>query len=148
EAVIRFQPGPIFSGDTNDYWAPENWLNLDNIDLDLGECGPMLVDVPGATPSHLIAALGKDGNAYLVNRDNLGGIKPPVASAHVANSSIIQAAVTYRTEQSSYVAFRVSRSSLRLSGLLRQTHPRSLPIGPPRGTTGLWLALCHLHGWQ
>ena len=25
EAVIRFQPGPIFSGDPGDYWAPLNW---------------------------------------------------------------------------------------------------------------------------
>ena len=51
EAVIRFQPGPIFSGNPSDYWAPLNWLDLDNRDLDLGGSGPLLVDVPGATPS-------------------------------------------------------------------------------------------------
>jgi hypothetical protein len=112
EAIIRFQPGPIFSGDTGDYWAPENWLDLDNADIDLGGCGPLLVDVPGATPSHLVVALGKDGNAYLVDRDNLGGISPPIASTHFVNGFIIQAAVTYRTQQVSYVAFRASRSSL------------------------------------
>ena len=39
----------------------------------------MLIDVPGATPSQLSARLGKDGNAYLVNRNNLGGITGPVA---------------------------------------------------------------------
>jgi outer membrane protein assembly factor BamB len=112
EAVIRFQPGPVFSGNTSDYWVPENWLDLDGTDLDLGGCGPLLVDVPGATPSHLVVALGKDGNAYLVNRDNLGGIRPPIASRHVASASIIQAAVTYRTKQNTYVAFRASRSTL------------------------------------
>src|SRR5439155_24442861 len=80
EAVIRFQPGPIFSGSTSDFWAPTNWLQLDDADLDLGGSGPLLVDVPGATPSHLVVALGKNGNAYLLNRDNLGGITPPVAS--------------------------------------------------------------------
>src|SRR6267143_2101923 len=26
EAVIRFQPGPIFSGNPSDYWTPTNWL--------------------------------------------------------------------------------------------------------------------------
>src|SRR5262249_8689554 len=31
EAVIRFQPGPIFSGNPSDYWAPTNWSNLDNL---------------------------------------------------------------------------------------------------------------------
>src|SRR5947208_2984753 len=51
EAVIRFQPGPIFSSNPSDYWAPTNWSDLDNLDLDLGSSGPILVDVPGATPS-------------------------------------------------------------------------------------------------
>jgi hypothetical protein len=112
EAVIRFQPGPIFSGSPADYWAPLNWFDLDRFDWDLGGCGPLLVDVPGATPSHPVAALGKDGNAYLLNRDNLGGITAPVASAHVAGSNIIQAVVTYRTQQGTYVALRGSGRTL------------------------------------
>jgi hypothetical protein len=74
EAVIRFQAGPIFSGNPSDYWAPTNWLQLDQGDVDLGASGPLLVDVPDATPSSLVVALGKDGNGYLVNRGNLGGI--------------------------------------------------------------------------
>src|SRR5581483_6458264 len=82
EAVIRFQPGPIFSGDPADYWVPTNWQSLDQTDWDLGSCGPLLVDVPGATPSRLIVAMGKDGNAYLLNRDELGGISAPLAWAH------------------------------------------------------------------
>jgi hypothetical protein len=106
EAVIRFQPGPIFSGSTTDYWVPTNWQDLDTFDQDLGGSGPLLVDVPGATPSHLVVALGKDTKAYLVNRDNLGGIAQPVASAQVGPSSIIQAAATYRTNQGTYVALR------------------------------------------
>jgi outer membrane protein assembly factor BamB len=107
EAVIRFQPGPIFSGNLSDYWVPTNWLQLDDFDLDLGGSGPLLVDVPGATPSHLVVALGKDGNAYLVNRDNLGGIASPVGSLNLSDNSIIQAAATYRTNQGTYVAYRV-----------------------------------------
>jgi hypothetical protein len=110
--VIRFQPGPIFSGDPSDYWAPTNWLNLDNGDADLGGSGALLVDVPDATTSRLVVALGKDRNAYLLNRDNLGGISTPIDSSPVGNSSIIQAAATYRTNLSTYVAFRSSRSTL------------------------------------
>jgi hypothetical protein len=113
EAVIRFQPGPIFSGDPSDYWVPTNWLDLDNIDWDLGGSGPLLVNVPGATPSHLVVALGKDGNAYLLDRDNLGGITTPVASSQVAGNSIVQAAATYRTNQGTYVAFRVNGPQLK-----------------------------------
>ena len=120
EAIIRFQPGPIFS----DYWAPPNWLNLDNGDIDLGGSGPVLLDVPGATPSSLVLALGKDGNAYLLDRNNLGGVSMPVASLHVSNGSIIQAAATYRTNQATYVAFRASSSTLSpLSGLIPLIHP-------------------------
>jgi hypothetical protein len=112
EAVIRFQPGPIFTGSPADYWAPLNWLTLDNQDKDIGSSGGVLVDVPGATPSNLVVALGKDGNAYLLNRDNLGGITAPIASANVSNSSITQAAVVYRTKQGTYVAFRASNTTL------------------------------------
>jgi hypothetical protein len=108
EAVIRFQPGPIFSGSPADYWASEDWLTLDSFDWDLGSSGPLLVDVPGAKPSHLVVALGKDRRMSVVNRDNLGGISAPVAVSIVASATIIQAAVTYRTNQDTYVAFRAN----------------------------------------
>jgi hypothetical protein len=112
QAVIRFQPGPIFTGDPSDYWAPTNWVQLDNGNLDLGSSGPLLVDLPGATPAHLVVAMGKDGNAYLLNRDNLGGITAPVASLHVSNNGIIQAAATYRTNQDTYVVFRANGNTI------------------------------------
>jgi hypothetical protein len=110
EAVIRFQPGPTFSGDPSDYWVPTNWLQLDQGDVDLGGSGPLLVDVPGATPHNLVVALGKDSYAYLLNRDNLGGITAPVAFLHVAVDRIFQAAATYRTNQGTYVAFEAGGS--------------------------------------
>ena len=111
EAIIRLQPGPVFSGQPQDYWAPTNWLSLDNSDTDLGGTGAMLVDVPGATPSELIVALGKDRNAYVLNRANLGGITAPIAQAGgVSGSAIIQAACTYQTSFGTNVSFRGSNS--------------------------------------
>jgi hypothetical protein len=127
EAVIRFQPGPIFSGSTTDFWAPTNWLDLDNNDLDLGGSGPLLVDVPGATPSHLVVALGKDGNAYLLNRDNLGGITQPIATRHITNQAIIQAAATYRTNQVTYVACRASQYELSAFRITVSNPPTLVP---------------------
>lgn len=112
EAIIRFQTGPAFSTLTNDYWAPVNWTNLDSGDIDLGGSGALLVDVPGATPSKLVVSLGKDGNAYLLNRTNLGGVSLPLAQANVSSSPIRQAAATYRTHLGTYVAFRASSSQL------------------------------------
>jgi hypothetical protein len=109
EAIIRLQPGPIFSNNTTDYWAPTNWASLDGSDTDLGGTGALLVDVPGATPSQLVVAFGKDRNAYLLNRNNLGGIAAPLAQANaVSGSAIIQAAATYRTNAGTYVVFRGS----------------------------------------
>jgi hypothetical protein len=128
EAVIRFQPGPIFSGSPTDYWAPTNWQDLDQSDYDLGGSGPVLVDVPGATPSSLVVALGKDNYAYLLNRSNLGGITAPVASLQVSGSFIIQAAATYRTNQGTYVAFRASSSTLS-TFRITATHPPAITNG-------------------
>ena len=90
EAVIRFQPGPIFSGNSSDYWVP----------LPIGRAARpgrpeiwaaavrLLVDVPGATPSVSSSNWAKMAYAYLLNRDNLGGITAPVASAREALSYI------------------------------------------------------------
>ena len=106
EAILHLTPGlGLTNANTNSYWVPTNWSTLDMQDNDLGGSGPVLLDVPGATPSKLLMALGKDGNAYLLNRTNLGGISAPVASLHVAGSSIIQAAAAYRTTVGSYVVF-------------------------------------------
>lgn len=112
EAIIRFQPGAVFSGLTNDYWAPTNWSSLDGSDTDIGGTGPLIVDVPGATPSKLVVAHGKDGNVYLLNRTNLGGVHAPLAQAHLSSSTIIQAAATYRTAQGTYVVFAGNGSKL------------------------------------
>ena len=109
EAIIRLQAGPVFSGQPTDYWAPTDWLTLDNQDTDLGGCSAILIDVPGATPPELVLALGKDGNAYLVNRNNLGGITAPVAQFNNVDGVIRgQSSATYTTALGTYFVFRAS----------------------------------------
>jgi len=134
EAVIRFQqPGPICSGSPSDYWVPSNWQSLDQIDGDLGSSGPLLVDVPDATPSHLVVALTKNRNAYLLNRDDLGGISAPIAVSQVASSTILQAAVTYRTEHGTYVAFRANNDGNTVLSAFRITSANPPDIDIPGG---------------
>ena len=106
EAVIRLQPGPVFSNTSADFWAPLNWIALDSADADLGGSGPVLFDVPGANPSALILQTGKDRNAYLINRTNMGGVAAPVAQAVVSTGTVINAPVVYRTATSTYFAVR------------------------------------------
>jgi len=122
EAIIRFQPGPVFSGQTNDYWAPTNWKTLDNNDVDIGGSGPLLVNVPGATPSNLVVSLGKDGNAYVLNRTNLGGVRVPLAQAQLSSTEIIQAAATYQTSVGTYVVFGGDGGNL-IAFRIRATRP-------------------------
>jgi hypothetical protein len=106
EAIIRLQSGPVWTGQPTDYWAPTNWLSLDNSDTDVGGVSATVIDVPGATPSQLVLALGKDRNAYLLNRNNLGGIAAPVVQANVSGNTLRgTSAVTYRTSQGTYFAF-------------------------------------------
>ena len=111
EAVIRLHPGAVFSGSTADFWAPTNWASLDSTDSDLGGSGPVLVDVPGATPSALVAQYGKDGKVYLLNRNNLGGVSAPVASLSIGGNGI-QAAAAYRTATGTYFVVRPTTNTL------------------------------------
>jgi uncharacterized protein YjdB len=59
----------------SDYFAPFNTVLEDNGDVDLGSAGPLLlpdlVDAGNVT-RHLAIAAGKDGNLYVIDRDNLG----------------------------------------------------------------------------
>jgi outer membrane protein assembly factor BamB len=128
EAVIRLAPGPIFSGSTTDFWAPLNWMTLDAGDTDLSGTGPIIVDVPGATPSALVVAIGKDRNAYLLNRTNLGGVSAPVAQAVVSTGTVITAAATYRTTQGTFVVLRPVSGTL-TAFKITATNPPTIATG-------------------
>ena len=134
EAIIRFQAGPVFSGQPADYFVSSNWQALDTADLDLGGTGPILVNVPGATPSALVVALGKNGVAYLLDPSRLGGVgtgdglvREGLTSAQVARGAIINAPTTYTTASGTYVVFRIANQA---GG-----------IGCPAGQTGDLVAM-------
>jgi hypothetical protein len=112
EAIIRLQAGPVWSGQPTDYWTPTNWFSLDQTDTDLGGVSATVIDVPGATPSQLVLALGKDSNAYLINRNNLGGVTLPVAQANVGGINRGTSAVTYHTSQGTYFGFHNDAGSI------------------------------------
>ena len=135
EAIIRLQAGPIWTGQTTDYWAPPNWLSLDNGDTDLGGVSATVIDVPGATPSQLVLALGKDSNAYLVNRNNLGGITSPVVQANVSGTNRGTSAVTYHTGQGTYFAFHNDAGAIR-AYKITATNPPAIVFAWSQNQTG------------
>jgi hypothetical protein len=106
EAVIHLGLDLSFSGRPEDYFAPPNWRELDATDADLGGSNALLLNLPGATPSELVLALGKDGNAYLLNRRNLGGISSSVAPKTVSSDAIRTAAASFSAGNDVYVAFQ------------------------------------------
>jgi hypothetical protein len=112
EAILRLPPDLKFAADTKDFYTPQNWGTLDSEDSDLGSSGVMLIDVPGATPSEVALALGKDRLAHLVDRGNLGGMGKQIGNPTMVSSELImQAAVAYTTPTGTFVAMRARGAS-------------------------------------
>jgi hypothetical protein len=74
EAVFRLPPSLERTGSTTEYFTPSNWSYLDTNDFDLGSSSVIPFDLPGATPSTLVAAIGKAGVLHILDRKNLGGL--------------------------------------------------------------------------
>jgi hypothetical protein len=109
-SVLRLGPDLAFSGHAADFFAPADWDELDRLDLDLGSSGPLVIDAPAMTPSALVVTLGKNGVAYLLDRNNLGGLDAgPVASATIVQGipghegQIVNAAAWTNLSNTTYV---------------------------------------------
>jgi hypothetical protein len=124
EGVFRLGSDLTFTQQPPDFWVPANWMQaLDPNDRDLGGSGALIVDAPSMTPSALLVAQGKDGNVYLLDRSNLGGLDtPPLASQTIVGGSFIQAAAFATIAGTTYIA---------LHG-----HAGAAGTGCPNGTSG------------
>lgn len=133
EAIIRLRTNAVFSNQPVDYFAPSNWKQLDNGDVDLGGANPVLVDMPGAPVEHLVLAFGKDATLYVTNRDNLRGIGGELSKTKVANNAILGAPAAYKTAQGTYVALRGRGVGCPAgTGTGNLTVAKILPENPPR----------------
>lgn len=139
EALLRFSTGPVFSGKPADYFTPSNWRLLDVGDTDLGGTGPIILDLPGSTPSKLLVGLGKDGKIYLIDRSNLGGVGKQIAVAKVATNAIIGGAAAYSTARGTYVVFKGNGSHCPAGQSGDLTAIRIVPGSPPTVQTA-WCA--------
>lgn len=117
EAIIRLPADLRHSADPRDFFAPSNWRDLDAEHSELGGTNPLPIDLPtprGLLP--LLLALGKDGNAYLLDRANLGGIGDALTVERVAESAIITAPAAYPIKDGVLVAFQARAASCPLGG--------------------------------
>jgi hypothetical protein len=69
-----------------DFFTPCNFAHLNDLDLDLGSGGPVLI--PG-TPGRIVSG-GKQGVLYLLNRDNMGKFAAGPTDADCQNANIVQ----------------------------------------------------------
>lgn len=118
-----------------DYFTPFNTLSEDSADADFGSAGPLLLpdltDATGAT-RHLAAGAGKDGNLYVLNRDNLGQFNStknnvyqqfPLSSGENNSSPVFfNNAVYVGPTNSSLKAFPVSKALLATSPSSQSAH--------------------------
>jgi outer membrane protein assembly factor BamB len=103
EAIIRLNAALKMIGGARSYFAPQNWKDLDDADKDLGGSNSLPLDVGGRK---LIVALGKDGNAYLADRLNLGGIGGQLAQTPASTGEIIGGAASWVGPGAAFVAFQ------------------------------------------
>lgn len=81
-----------------DWFAPSNWADLDDSDIDLGSVGPSVLSGNynfvsdegknhnnNTTESSEVFQIGKEGIGYLLNGEKLGGIDGQIFSAHVCD---------------------------------------------------------------
>lgn len=74
-AVLRLDPQLALDS----YFAPTDWLQLNNDDGDLGSVGPEIVG------ANLLFQVGKEGVGYLLSMGSLGGIGGQLYSASVCS---------------------------------------------------------------
>jgi len=74
-----------------------------------------------------VLALGKDGNAYLVNRNNLGGVTSPVALQAVDGVTRGQSSATYHTNQGTYFVFRTGSGGISAYKVTATNPPAIVP---------------------
>jgi hypothetical protein len=112
-----------------DSFAASDWAQLDAADADLGGTNPLPIDVSDSSgTAHLLLSLGKDGKAYVLNRDNLGGIGGALVVQQVANGAIVTAPAVYLSSDTALVAFKgparsCPKANSNLAVLAIRAHP-------------------------
>jgi len=112
ESAFRTGPDLRHSTSPRDFFAPSDWKQLDDDDLDLGGTNPLPIDLATASgTARLLVVLGKDGNAYLLNRDDLGGIGGQIAMRRAAGTQIITSPVFYPGQGRVLIAYQARRAA-------------------------------------
>jgi hypothetical protein len=135
EAVFRLAPDLRRSSDKRDYFAPPDWRALDRQDLDLGGTGPLPLTIGDRA---FVLALGKDGRAYLLDQNNLGGIGGSLAVQTISQRPLRTAPAVYSMAGSAYVALQGPGVSCPLPASAHQLTVLKISAGDRPTITQAW----------
>jgi len=115
EAVVRITGMATLDRTTNaNIFFPADWKALDAADDDMSATSPVVIDVPGATPSSYVVAAAKHGKMYFLNTKMMGGMAGQVAE-HVAASathSLRTGLGSYQTPMGTHVSLTVDANAV------------------------------------
>jgi uncharacterized protein (TIGR03437 family) len=122
EAVLKLAPSQL---SLLDKFVPFNEAALNQVDLDLGSSGALLLpDEAGSTAHpHVLFASGKEGRMYLLDRDALGGPQsgsdfaalaslPVLGEATFGSAAYFNGSIYVAPEKSPMFAFRIANATL------------------------------------
>jgi len=145
EAIIRLATDLAHPTNTREFFAAANWEALDSKDLDLGGTGPVPFNVTNAYgTSEWVLALGKDGNAYVLNGANLGGYGGALLIHRVSSEPIVTAPAVWAGTDSALVAFQAPGINCP-TGQSGDLTVLTIRADPPKLST-TWCALANGHG--
>ncbi|MEI9948726.1 MAG: hypothetical protein WDO74_07015 [Pseudomonadota bacterium] len=108
EAVVRLTGMAAFTRNDQNLYFPTTWKTMDTADADLGGSNSVLLSIAGATPASYIAAVAKDGNMYLLNPTNLGGMAGHVLTFKVSSGgamAVKTSPTAYKTAKGTHYVF-------------------------------------------
>ena len=141
EAVVRLAPDLHRSNDPRDFFAPSDWQALDARDADLSGTNPLALNLSeNGGGQDVILAFGKDRKAYLLDRNNLGGIGGQLAVETVSERAIITAPATWPAADGVFVAFQGQGASCPTQAGGRGVVALKVRAGSPPAMTTAWCA--------
>ncbi|HEX3598374.1 MAG TPA: hypothetical protein VHU80_24870, partial [Polyangiaceae bacterium] len=147
EEIVHITGLAVLDRSNQNIFFPTRWMSMDSGDQDFGSSSPVLIDVPGATPSKWLASVSKDGHFYLNDPANLGGMEGAKADITIGTrNSFHSALASYTTAKGRYVVMGLDDGGLCPSG--GGTRGRVVmsvliaPGAPPKPA----VAWCAVHG--
>jgi hypothetical protein len=142
EEVVRLTGLATVDRSTNaNVFYPTSWKSMDGNDADFGASSPVYI----SSPSPMVAAVTKDGQLYLLDATNLGGLGAGLASLTVATGGAMivhTALAAYTTALGTHIVFTTNSGAMCPTAVGNGKVVMSVlvPAGSPPKPTIAWCA--------